>query len=77
MSEPKWEYMARSVQLFPQGEGPVRAFHISKERGDASATPFDKWLTDHAADGWELVTLTPRGDLHHDIYVVLRRKITG
>jgi hypothetical protein len=73
MSETKWEFMARSVQLFPEGEGPIRAFHISKERGAEGAKPFDGWLAERAAEGWELVSLTPRGDMHHDLYVVMRR----
>ena len=75
VSEAKWEFMARSVQLYPEGEGPIRAFHIAKERGAPDAAPFDKWLAERAVEGWELVSLTPRGDMHHDLYVVFRRPI--
>jgi hypothetical protein len=74
MSQAKWEYMARSVQLFPEGDGPVRSFHVAKERGASGAIGFDAWLTERAAEGWEPVTLNARGDLHHDVYVVLRRE---
>lgn len=75
MSDTKWEFMARSVQLFPEGDGPIRLFHITKERGAAGAEPFDKWLTDRANEGWELVSLNARGDMHHDLYVVFKRPV--